>query len=146
MFFLQVRSIWNGSNPWCYLCFASKYCQWKSLCFSMVLVGYFVGFNRSFGDLSHGVYGKLIWNKTEILFSPWNWYRVRQCNFHPSLNQLFQHQLKCCTKNLLKIFPGIWKSSLKISRKEIGKNFSVFSVIRKFWKILSLPCENTLIP
>ena len=33
----------------------------------MVLVGYFVGFNRSFGDLSHGVYGKLIWNKTEVL-------------------------------------------------------------------------------
>ena len=27
--------------------------------------------------------------------------------------------------------------------KEINKNFSVFSVIKKFWKILSLPAENT---
>ena len=27
--------------------------------------------------------------------------------FTPSLNPLFQHQLKCCTKIPLKIFPGI---------------------------------------
>ena len=61
-------------------------------------------------------------------------YRVRQCYCHPLYKPFFKHQQKCRTKIPLKNLPGIWKSSLKISRKEIGKNFSVFSVIRFFFK------------
>ena len=38
----------------------------------------------------------------------------------------------CRTKNPLKILPEIRKSSLKITRKRIWKNFSVFSVLREF--------------
>ena len=62
-------------------------------------------------------------------------YRVRKCNFHPLYKPIFKYQNMCCTKIPLKILPGIWKSILKNSRTKIGKNFSVFSVIMKFWKM-----------
>ena len=122
MFFLQVRSIWNGSNPWCYLCFASKYCQWKSLCFSVVLVGYFVGFNRSFGDLSHGVYGKLIWNKTEVLFSPWNWQSL--CNIGKFL-QLFANR---------RFLNFLWRIFKNFQFSKISAIIRVFAYYGNFWK------------
>ena len=62
-------------------------------------------------------------------------YRVRTWSCPPLSKLFFKHQNMCCTKIPLKILPGIWKSFLKISQTKIGKNFSVFSVIMKFWKM-----------
>ena len=39
MFVLQIRSVRHRANPRCHLCFARKYCQWKTLHLRLVLVG-----------------------------------------------------------------------------------------------------------
>ena len=62
-------------------------------------------------------------------------YRVRTWSCHPLSKAIFKYQNMCCTKIPLKILPGIRKSILKNSWMKIGKNFSVFSVKMKFWKM-----------
>ena len=62
-------------------------------------------------------------------------YRVRTWSCHPLSKAIFKYQNMCCTKIPLKILPGIQKSILKNSWTKIGKNFSVFSVKMKFWKM-----------